>query len=103
MFLCVCVCCSFSLLFFIGLFGKRPGKAVLTLCEVYRTYTLYRQEVTQKSVFHMKAQIHQTPPGYDPSDVPHDLYNESVPVQWMCAVMSRPCSFAERFSGGGWG
>lgn len=30
-------------------------------------------------LFYMKGQIHQTPPGYNPTDVPRELYDESLP------------------------
>lgn len=80
MFLCVFVsaalslCCSL-LAFLVSTLVK------LSLLERY--CILHRQKrVTQKTLFYV-------------SDTPRDLSNESPPMQWMCAIMSRRCSFAE--------
>lgn len=60
-------------------------------------YILHRQKRARLETFVLyEGPDSSNPPGYNPSDVPHVLYNGSLPVQWMCAIMSSPCSYPER-------
>lgn len=109
--LCVCVCVCFFLpvtvvLYYFFFFFyvktqvlKNTIESFCSTCTVL-TYFKIRGELDWKHCFLRKTRFIK-PPGNNPSVAPDVLYNGSLPMQWMCAIMPRLCSFWKGLCRGG--